>query len=52
MVLSSWKQDEEYVSILRAQKFNPQKDAIVNVNLLTLATKLNDSVEMSEYDFK
>ena len=52
MVISAWKQDEEYVSILRTQKFNPQKDAIVNVNLLTVAKKLNDSVDMSEHDFR
>ena len=37
---------------MKAQKFNPQKDTLIKTNLLTVAQKLDEAVEMSEYDFR
>jgi 16S rRNA C1402 (ribose-2'-O) methylase RsmI len=37
MVLPPSKEDQEYESILKSQSFNPNKDSIVRVNLLTVA---------------
>ena len=52
MVLGPWQEDEEYLSILKDQQFNPNKDAQVKVNLLQVAKKLDASIEMSEGEFR
>jgi hypothetical protein len=46
------KEDQEYESILKSQSFNPNKDSIVRVNVLTVAQKLNEEVEMHEGEFR
>ena len=52
LVISAWKDDEELKQILRGQGFNPNRDAIMKVNILTIAQRLNDQVEMSEGEFR
>ena len=52
LVVSAWKDDEEQSEILQGQKFNPNRDAIMKVNILTVAQRLNDQVEMSEGEFR
>lgn len=52
LVISPWKEDEELEQLLRGQKFNPNKDAQVKVNILTVAQRLNEQVEMSEGEFR
>ena len=46
------KEDQEFESILKSQKFNPNKDSLVRVNVLTIAQKLNEEVEMHEGEFR
>ena len=52
MVIPPSKEDQEYESILKSQSFNPNKDSIVRVNVLTVAQKLNEEVEMHEGEFR
>jgi hypothetical protein len=37
---------------LRAGGFDPKKDAIVKIDLLQVAKKINESVDMSEHEFR
>jgi len=37
LVIAPWEQDEEYTRILKDNHFNPNKDAQVRVNLLSVA---------------
>lgn len=52
LVISVYREDEEMKQILQGQKFNPNKDAIMKVNILKVAQRLNDQVEMSEGEFR
>lgn len=52
IVISPWQEDQEYEDILRSQKFNPQKDAEIKINMLDVAKKLDESIDMSEKEFK
>ena len=52
IVLPPTKEDQEFESILKSQKFNPNKDSLVRVNVLTIAQKLNEEVEMHEGEFR
>ena len=37
---------------LRSSGFNPQKDSVVKIDLIQVAKKLNESVDMSEHEFR
>lgn len=52
IVISPWQEDKEYEEILRSQKFNPQKDAEIRINMLDVAKKLDESIDMSEGEFR
>jgi len=52
LVIAPWQQDEEYLHILKDQQFNPNKDAQVRINLLSVAKKLDESIDMSEGEFR
>lgn len=52
MVIAPWQEDKEYLRILKEDQFNPNKDAQVRVNLLSVAKKLDDGIEMSEKEFR
>lgn len=51
LVISAWKPDSNYEEII-GQRFNPNRDAKVNINILNIAEKLNDQVEMGEGEFR
>ena len=42
LVISAWKDDEELKQIMKGQRFNPNRDAIKQVNIVTVARRLND----------
>ena len=52
MVISPAKEDEDYEQILKSQKFNPNKDAQIRINVLTIAQRLNEEVDMHEGEFR
>jgi hypothetical protein len=52
VVIAPWREDSEIKSIMREQKFNPVKDAVVRVDILKVAKKLNEEVQMSESEFR
>ena len=37
---------------MKSGGFDPKKDAVVKIDLLKVAQKLNESVEMSDHDFR
>ena len=45
-------EEEERKDILRGQHFNPARDSIMKINILTMADKLNNEVEMMEAEFR
>ena len=52
VVLSPFQEDQEYQDILKAEKFNPNKDGIIKVNIMKVAERLNEQVEMHEGEFR
>lgn len=54
MVLAPWRREdeEEYREMLRSSSFNPNRDAQVRVDLVKLAERLNEEIDMSEGEFR
>ena len=54
MIISPFKDTDQIESeeLFKSSNFNPNKDSLVKVNLLTIAEKLNQEVEMNESDFR
>lgn len=46
------EEETERKDILRGQQFNAARDAIMKVNILAVAEKLNDEVDMLEAEFR
>ena len=51
-MIAPWQQDTEYMDILKSNQFNPNKDAQVRVNIMVVAKKLDETIEMSESEFR
>ena len=54
MVLAPWRREdeEEYREMLRSSTFDPNRDAQVRVDLVQIAERLNNEIEMSEGEFR
>ena len=54
MVLGPYvdNEEEERKDIIRGQHFNVARDSIMKINILTMAEKLNNEVEMAEGEFR
>ena len=52
VVISPGQDTDELEATLRGQKFDPNRDAQVRINILDIARRLNEEVEMGEKDFR
>lgn len=52
MVLAPWKEDDEYIKLTRGYQFDPEKDGRLNCNVLDIAKKLDQEIDMSEGEFR
>ena len=44
--------DRENEKMMRSGGFNPKKDANIKIDLLAVAQRLHDSVDMTEHEFR
>mmetsp|Transcript_4366 Transcript_4366/g.7373 ORF Transcript_4366/g.7373 Transcript_4366/m.7373 type:complete len:396 (-) Transcript_4366:46-1233(-) len=52
LVLAPWAEEGEERLILQGQQFDPNRDAQVRVDIMRVAKKLNEQVQMSEGEFR
>jgi hypothetical protein len=52
MVIAPYDVNAEDLQNMRKGGFDPRKDAVIKIDLMSVAKKLNDKVDMSEHEFR